>query len=55
MRGGMLRAESIYLGILAKMPASRDALRGVAQLAIATGRYQGRRRHLLGSAQILSQ
>ena len=38
--GKYVEAESIYLGILAKTPASRDALRGVAQLAIATGRYQ---------------
>ena len=38
--GKYIEAESVYLGILAKTPASRDALRGVAQLAIATGRYQ---------------
>ncbi|MGU9951111.1 MAG: tetratricopeptide repeat protein [Gammaproteobacteria bacterium WSBS_2016_MAG_OTU1] len=38
--GSYANAESVYRNILARSPLSRDALRGLALVAVATGRYQ---------------
>ena len=38
--GAYAEAEAVYKNILRHSPTSVDALRGIAQLAIATRRYQ---------------
>lgn len=39
-QGSYLEAEAVFRNVLAASPTSRDALRGVAQIALVTGRYQ---------------
>lgn len=38
--GEFLEADAVYRNVLVSTPSSREALRGIAQVAVASGRYQ---------------